>query len=254
MRKMTSFHAGVLSALLALSTGLSACGPDDSTGSMGDDKGAAGKGSDTLTAGSNSGAGGTGKVPGIDCEGICGPLVSKPPAGTGTDTAAGTKTTPQTWVPAQTVVVQRCFRGPLGGNDTAPIVKVKHSVTQGKDGDEITALVVFSRDFTDNTYGVNAIGWPGAKGHTFEMLVKSDHAELSLLDGAGNTVIQAKIELLSASASSAYGYASLGVDGGDGALLKGNRSDIVSTGSSLDDNFNRYGYKLTQDSPKTDST
>jgi hypothetical protein len=164
-----------------------------------------------------------------------------------------TGTTPQTYVPGSTVVVQQCFRGAIPGNDTAALVKIKHSITKTPDGDVVTALVVFNRAFTDNTYGANAIGWGTRKGHTFDMLVKSDHVELSLLDGAGATVVQAKIDLISALATSPTGYASLGVDGGDGTLIKGERSDIVSTGSSMDDNFNRYGYALTVDSPKTDS-
>lgn len=245
------------SGLLALACAFQACGPEDSQGPGnditpgGDPTGGTGK--DTLTAGTNAGAGdGSGKVPGIDCEGICGNIVTKPPAGSGVSDTSRGGTTPQTWVDAGTVVVQQCFRGAIPGNDTAPLVKVKHSLTQTADGEVITALVVFSRDFTDNTYGANAIGWNGPNGHTFDMLSGSDHAELSLLDGAGNTVIQAKIDLISKLGPS-DDFASLGVDGGDGALLKGNRSDIVSTGTSMDDNFIRYGYKLLKDSPKTDS-
>lgn len=248
----------IIATLLAALCGcLIACGPDDSSGP---DEDAITPikpvvNGDTTTAGNNSGTtSGTGQVPGIDCEGICGPLVTKPPIGTGTVSDSGKiGTTPQTYVPGNTVVVQQCFRGAIPGDDTAALVKIKHSITKTPDGDVVTALVVFNRAFTDNTYGANAIGWGTRKGHTFDMLVKSDHVEFSLLDGNGGTVVQAKIDLISASAASPTGYASLGVDGGDGALIKGVRSDIVSTGSSMDDNFNRYGYALTVDSPATDS-
>src|SRR6185295_16946278 len=51
-------------------------------------------------------------------------------------------------------------------------------------GPETTEVFVqFSNNFVDNTYGINAQGWPN--GHTFGNLTGSDHVQLALLDGDG---------------------------------------------------------------------
>lgn len=48
------------------------------------------------------------------------------------------------------------------------------------------------------------------------------------------------------------GFASAGVDGGDGKIIKGDPSAMLSTRTSLDMNFNSFGYVLTEDSPAMD--
>jgi len=140
------------------------------------------------------------------------------------------------------------FWGTLGGVDQ-PLVKITHAVSS----DVVDIEVVFSPYFVDNTYGVNAIGW-GTKGHTFKDLWHSDHVALGILNGVGDTVFSGKLDLISAATNAKSGYACLGPFGGEGAIYKGNASDIVSFGNSLDDNMNYFGYNFQTDSPKTDET
>ncbi|HMA64175.1 MAG: hypothetical protein ACM31E_10910 [Fibrobacterota bacterium] len=140
------------------------------------------------------------------------------------------------------------FWGTLGGVDQ-PLVKITHAVSN----DVVDIEVVFSPYFVDNTYGVNAIGW-GTKGHTFKDLWHSDHVALGILNGIGDTVFSGKLDLIHGTTETKSGYACLGPFGGEGAIYKGNASDIVSFGNSLDDNLNYFGYNLQTDSPKTDET
>jgi hypothetical protein len=62
-----------------------------------------------------------------------------------------------------------------------------------------------------------------------------------------------KIDYLSADSSASSGYGSLGVSGGDGKMIVGNKADVVDAVTSLDVNFNDFNYVLTEDSPATDS-
>ena len=87
----------------------------------------------------------------------------------------------------------------------------------------------------DNSYGVNAIGWPN--GHTFNNLVGSDHAGFQLVDGNGVVRLSFNVDYLSANASAPSGFASLGVNGGDGQMIVGTATGISAT-TSLDRNLN----------------
>jgi hypothetical protein len=115
----------------------------------------------------------------------------------------------------------------------------------------VVVRVTFSKNFVDNTYGANAIGW-GDKGHKFNDLVGSDHVELTLKDGGNATKLQFKVDYISESDDAASGYRTLGVTGGDGKMEAGDASDVLSARTSLDENFNVDGYVLTEDSPATD--
>jgi hypothetical protein len=138
--------------------------------------------------------------------------------------------------------------------------------------------VTFDPRFVDNTYGVNAsAGWAnrmkaGAKGdkpggkagamggmaakaaHTFDDLVGSDHVELVLVDGTGNTVLDFKVDYVSENPDSPCGYGTLGVSGGEGKMITGDASAIVAVGTSIDRNLNGCGYCLLTDSPATDAS
>jgi hypothetical protein len=136
--------------------------------------------------------------------------------------------------------------------DTIPMVKSITALTDKA----VDYALIFNTHFVDNTYGKNIIGWKtNGHGHTYEMLVKSDHVWLGALNKNKDTVFSGKIDYISAidTAKIPSGYTCLGPYGGDGALYKGQKSDIVSFGSSLDNNVNYYGYRLFVDSPKTDS-
>ena len=137
--------------------------------------------------------------------------------------------------------------------------------------------VTFDPRFVDNTYGVNAsAGWanrmmagpkgamggkPGPMGamaakaaHTFGDLVGSDHVELVLVDGKGNTVLDFKVDYVSENPDSPCGYGTLGVSGGEGKMITGDASAIVAVGTSIDRNLNGCGYCLLTDSPATDAS
>jgi hypothetical protein len=107
--------------------------------------------------------------------------------------------------------------------------------------------------FVDNTYGAGSIGWPAKRGHWFVDLVRSDHAELLMSDSDGKLVLQFKLDYFSKDASRPSGYGSLGVSGGDGAMITGDASNILKYSTSLDRDFNERGYSsYTVDSPSTD--
>ena len=118
--------------------------------------------------------------------------------------------------------------------------------------------VTFNKVFVDNTYGINSSPYLTNKGatkqHTFQDLVGSDKVELFFADIKGNLAMHIVVDYISASTAVASGYDCLGVTGGDGKVVLGNASNVLAARSSLDVNFNDYGYVLTQDSPVTDSS
>jgi hypothetical protein len=141
---------------------------------------------------------------------------------------------------------QICLASPTKPN----IVNAKLTWVDNGNG-TITIRATFAKTFVDNTYGTNAIGWPN--GHKFNDLVGSDHVELSLLDKSGTKRMDFKVDYISQTNTAPSGYASLGVNGGDGKMILGNASDVVSATTSLDQNFNNFGYVLTTNSPATDA-
>ncbi len=87
----------------------------------------------------------------------------------------------------------------------------------------------------DNSYGVNAVGWPN--GHRFSDLYNSDHAGFQLVDPSGVVRLSFNIDYLTASPSAPSGYRSLGPSGGDGKMIVGTADGILAT-TSLDRNLN----------------
>jgi hypothetical protein len=145
--------------------------------------------------------------------------------------------------------------------------------------------LILSPTFVDNTYGATAVGWepdaaaagaseppppgpmatPGERprreprkpkgAHSFKDLVGSDHAEIQLLDAAGNVALHFKLDYLSESASAASGYASLGVSGGEGKMIEGDAASILASSTSMDRNLNACDLsEFVEDSPSTDET
>jgi hypothetical protein len=89
----------------------------------------------------------------------------------------------------------------------------------------------------DNSYGVNAVGWPN--GHKFGDLVGSDHAGFQLRDPSGTVRLSFNIDYLSANTSTPSGYASLGPFGGDGKILVGSLTPTdITFDTSLARNLN----------------
>jgi len=100
----------------------------------------------------------------------------------------------------------------------------------------------------------SAKGGPGKSGHSWKDLVGSDHAEFTVTNEADELVLQFKLDYISQDSSAPSGYASLGVLGGDGKMIKGDSKAIVRWTTSIDRNLNERGYaKYIVDSPKTDA-
>lgn len=136
-----------------------------------------------------------------------------------------------------------------------PLTRIVHAFTATPLDERLDVAITFNRDFVDLSYGQNAVGWENSKKgrHSFKDLVGSDHTELVLYDADGGVAFQAKLDLLSESSGAASGYASLGATDGDGEMIAGSESDVLGTGSSLDDNLNARGYVLLEDSPATNA-
>jgi hypothetical protein len=148
---------------------------------------------------------------------------------------------------SQTEQAQLCYSSPTNSN-----VSAQQTWTIDKNAGTATIRTTFAKTFVDNTYGVNAIGWPG--GHSFGNLTGSDHVQLSLSDANGVKRMEFKIDYISSSSGAPSGYKSLGVTGGDGGMISGSASDVVGVRTSLDENFNTYGYVLTTNSPATNAS
>ncbi|OWY22041.1 hypothetical protein C7N43_09165, partial [Sphingobacteriales bacterium UPWRP_1] len=116
----------------------------------------------------------------------------------------------------------------------------------------VTIRTTLSKTFVDNTYGTNAIGWPS--GHSFSNLTGSDQLQLALYDASNVKKLEFKMDYISSSSAAPSGYKSLGVTGGDGNMILGSASNVLNVVTSLDANFNQYGYVLTSNSPATNST
>lgn len=146
-----------------------------------------------------------------------------------------------------------CF---FGEGLVDPSATVEH-VTEVVDGQEYVHIrVTFDPDFVDTVYGECSpnTGWSHKRGHTFKDLVGSDHVELMLYSCGGDLSMHFKLDFIEEDASSACGYRSAGVSGGDGDLIVGSVDDVLAATSSLDRNMNGCGYCETVDSACTDET
>ena len=176
--------------------------------------------------------------------------------------------------------------GDLTPNDPTGVIEQVIETLGGKT--YLHLRVTFDPRFVDNTYGVNASsGWvnkvkngpvggmlpvdpmggkagpmggkagpmggmAGKAAHTFDDLVGSDHVELVLVDLKGNTVLDFDVDYVSQKKDAPCGYGTLGVNGGEGKMIKGDASAIVNVATSIDRNLNGCGYCLTTDSPVSD--
>jgi hypothetical protein len=140
---------------------------------------------------------------------------------------------------------EACF-----ANQNVPGQVWAHAVWTTNPNQTITVRMYLSKNYVDNTYGNNAIGWPG--GHTFNQLVGSDNLGWSFKDANGVVRLAFKQDYISASNAFPSGYGTLGFGGDGDSPTVGSASDVVSFKTSLDKNFNDYGYVLTQNSPATD--
>jgi hypothetical protein len=147
---------------------------------------------------------------------------------------------------------QICFNGANGVSATA---NWTITYTQDPVNDKVKIRATLSKNFVDNTYGTNAIGW-GTKGHTFGNLTGSDHLILSMLDGNNSPRLITKLDYITASNTAPSGYDALGVTGGEGQMIQGSSSDVLSSTTSMDQNLNSNGpsyYGVIVNSPATNA-
>jgi SdrD B-like domain/Concanavalin A-like lectin/glucanases superfamily len=145
---------------------------------------------------------------------------------------------------------QICFEGT---NDQSVGADAQYVINYTNNGNgTLTVRTTFTPNFVDNTYGANAIGW--GNGHTFSNLTGSDHLQLSLYDANNIKKLEFKLDYLTASSGSPTGYDCLGVTGGEGQMIVGSAANVIAATTSLDQNFNTYGYVLTSASPATNSS
>jgi hypothetical protein len=191
---------------------------------------------------------------------------------------------------SRTELVSRtsCFFQP---GKPQPAATIEQVLECAEGVDAVRLRLTFDPAFVDNTYGANSIGWdqrkgagpmaggmlpvpppaaapppsakmpkapkgpgPGMKGHTWKDLVGSDHAEFVVTNEANELALQFKLDYVSVDPSAPSGYASLGVVGGDGRMIKGDSKAIVRWTTSIDRNLNERGYgDFIEDSPETDA-
>jgi hypothetical protein len=158
-----------------------------------------------------------------------------------------------------------CFSGAGDLTPEDPTAVIEQSIETVNGQTYVHIRVTFDPTFVDNTYGENSCtecGWPADKAHTFKDLVGSDHTELLLTNGAGDTVINFKVDYVTADLGSSCAYGTLGVAGGEGSVIVGDPSWVLATSTSIDRNINGCGYcqspacgssgNCTLDSPATD--
>jgi hypothetical protein len=290
---MRSHIKGTISWLLPLflSGGVYACGSSSEADSA-DGGNSSGSGSRSgNSGGSNSGTGGTtgtgtgsGSTPGPQFPGSGDgfrPLT--PGCGPGTaDECTGS--CEQRGGDGGTVIrppATLCFAGEGDPTPNDPSAVIEQVIEEVDGKAYVHIRITFDPAFTDNTYGEGtSSGWPvkapkppkgdmpemdpeeAKPGHTFGNLTGSDHTELLLTDGSGETIMSFKVDLISENADSPCGYGSLGVLGGDGEMLLGDPADVLAVATSIDRNLNGCGYcdsaacassgDCTVDSPATD--
>lgn len=132
-----------------------------------------------------------------------------------------------------------------------------------QDASTLDLYVAFSmpKTLVDNTYGANAVGWPG-DNHKFDHLVGSDKTQFTIFGSDGSVILDAYMDYLAGYKSDgslakkkkdATSWRSGGVTDKDGSVLTGDGSLVKEAATSLDYNFNQLGYVLTKDSPFTDT-
>ncbi len=146
-----------------------------------------------------------------------------------------------------------CFYGP-GREDPSATVEY---ITETLNGEEYVHIrVTFDPNFVDTTYGECSAdtGWNPKRPHTFKDLRSSDHVELMLYNCNQDLSMHFKVDFIEGAAETECGYASAGVNGGDGELFVGNLEDFLAVTTSLDRNMNGCGYCDDTASPCTDET
>jgi hypothetical protein len=134
---------------------------------------------------------------------------------------------------------------------TEPAANMVYKLVELDGKPAIYLRLIFAPWFADNTYGVNAIGWPG--GHKFDDLVGSDHAQFVLRNVADDIVMDFLLDYIDDDDTAPSGYRARGVWEGEGKMELGDETAILAANSSISRNLNERGYvEYLEDSPATD--
>ncbi len=190
--------------------------------------------------------------------------------GCGPDTAAEcTGTCEQTGGDPDVTVIRPpatlCFSGEGDLTPDDPAAVIEQVIEKVGDQTYVHIRVTFDPSFADVSYGEEgSVGWGNTKKgfHTFSDLTGSDHTELLLTNGDGETVMNFKIDLITADTESSCGYGTLGVTGGEGKVLVGQADWVLAAATSISRDLNGCGYCMSEacapsgdctiDSPTTD--
>lgn len=147
-----------------------------------------------------------------------------------------------------------CLVDPSGGDTDPALAVFSQELVDYMGTPAVHITLVFNPTFVDNTYGQTQVGW-SSKGHSFNDLVGSDHADIVMLDTMGAVVYDMSLDYISQDPDKPCGWGSLGPFGGDGKIRTGDPGGILAYSSSLDQNLNDRGYcDYTTDSPATDES
>jgi hypothetical protein len=115
---------------------------------------------------------------------------------------------------------------------------------------DVEVLFLQSQNLNDNRYGTNATvatGWKN--GHKFSDLTGSDEADFRFSDGNGKVVLEFQVDYISAATSAKFGdgvtinypsgFGTLGPLGGDGKMIVGASSNVLSAHTTLSDTINQ---------------
>jgi hypothetical protein len=119
-----------------------------------------------------------------------------------------------------------------------------------------------SQGLNDNRYGTGATAATGwiSKTHKFSDLVGSDEATFAFTDSTGKTVLSFQEDYISQATSARFGdgvtitypsgYGTLGPLGGDGKMIIGGSSNVLSCRTTFSDSLNQPGFTgFTVNSP-----
>jgi|GEM_PF-4527818 len=120
--------------------------------------------------------------------------------------------------------------------------------------DDVRIVFVTSPTVNDLVYGAPSLSAGWTKTHTFQSLVGSDQATFYIAMNDPSKDLNFKVDCVSPSPLYPSGWGTLGVDGGSGAMLKGDRAAIVSTSTAITENLNQSPayYNMIVDSPVND--
>jgi hypothetical protein len=119
-------------------------------------------------------------------------------------------------------------------------VQVAEFITTVLPSGDVHAKFITSTSINDNSFGTNIVNWD--RNHNFSDLVGSDKAIFEIYDEGGNMVMDFDLDYIGVQRDSISGYASLGIDGGDGDLRSGQAAWLLNFNTSLTRNLNQFGY------------